>query len=118
MSYYSSTQLRVFAATGVCIAVVMASLLIGGVPLVIGLGSMVVAAAIALPRAPRRLLAKRAIGVVASVGLAMWFMWLLAHNYPDKSRLDEPGVVPAFERYIDWIGGLVAGDLGLSLIHI
>jgi peptide/nickel transport system permease protein len=30
------------------------------------------------------------------------------------SRLDEPGFFPAMARYIDWIGGLVAGEMGPS----
>ena len=105
---------RVIAAAGICLVAVFASLLLGGVPLVLGLGAGAFAVAVAMPGAPRRYLFRRLGGILISVALAMWFMWLLAHNYPDASRLDEPGVIPAFARYIDWIGGLVAGDLGYS----
>ena len=105
---------RVIAAAGICLVAVFASLLLGGVPLGLGLGAGAFAVAVAMPGAPRRYLFRRLGGILISVALAMWFMWLLAHNYPDASRLDEPGVIPAFARYIDWIGGLVAGDLGYS----
>ncbi len=105
---------RTLAASGMCVVVVLASLVLGGIPLALGLGTGAFAASVALPSAPRRYLFRRLGAIVFSVALAMWFMWLLAHNYPDQSRLDEPGLVPAFERYIDWIGGLVVGDLGYS----
>ncbi|MDG2113319.1 MAG: ABC transporter permease [Actinomycetota bacterium] len=105
---------RIFLAVGFCLSAVTASMLVGGIPLVLALGVVAVAVTISLPGAPRRYLLRRASSIVISVFVAMWFMWLLAHNYPDRSRLDEAGVVPAFERYIEWIGNLVGGDLGYS----
>lgn len=107
-------RLRVMVATALCSSAVLASLLAGGVPLVIGIGAVSLAVTIALPGAPRRYLLRRASSIIASVLVAMWFVWLLAHNYPDQSRLDEPGVIPAFERYVEWVGRLVTGDLGYS----
>ena len=103
----SVTERRVVASVAICIVIVGYALLIGGVPLLVAIGTLTLATTVALPARARRHLWKRAMGVVISVGLAMWFMWLLAHNYPDRSRQDDPGVVPAFERYVDWIGDVV-----------
>ena len=50
--------------------------------------------------------------VAASVFIAMGIIWLLVHNYPNSARTDATGFFPAMQRYVEWIGDLVAGEMG------
>ena len=100
------------AVTGLAVLVTVAAVAIGGVPLLIGLGAASLLALGLLPGTSRRYLIRRMTRVGLTVFVTMGFVWLLVHNYPDDSRQDEPGLVPAMERYGEWLGGLMAGELG------
>lgn len=105
---------RVIVVTAVALVITASAVAIGGLPFALAMCVGLVAVIAALPASPRRYLLARVQRVAFSVFLAMALIWLLVHNYPDASRIDEPGVIRAMERYIDWIGGLVAGELGPS----
>ncbi|MGF1595593.1 MAG: ABC transporter permease [Acidimicrobiales bacterium] len=103
---------RLVAITGLAIVAAVGAVAVGGVPLLAGLGLVAALALAALPGGSRRYLLRRVVQVVGSVFFAMAIVWLLVHNYPDASRLDDTGVVAAMERYIAWIGDVVAGEMG------
>ncbi len=103
---------RVSAAVLLLVVTVAVAVVTGGVPLTLGLGVVAGAIAISLPPAARRYLARRVIGIAGSLLIAMWLVWLLAHNLPDRSRQDATGVVASTKRFVAWLGDLVGGDLG------
>ncbi|MEM7337031.1 MAG: ABC transporter permease [Actinomycetota bacterium] len=105
---------RLALAATVSIATVALSILIGGIPLAIGLAVASMCAIAVLPGGSRRYLLARVVRVVGTIAVAMALVWLLVHNYPDASRTEPAGVVPAMERYGDWVGGALVGDLGDS----
>jgi len=107
-------QSRVLVVTVVSLLGALAAVVIGGVPLLAGLVAMAVLALAALPDGSRRYLRQRVARIIGSIFLAMAIIWLLVHNYPDSARQTPTGVVPAMERYIAWIGDLVAGEMGDS----
>lgn len=88
--------------------------MIGGLPFALALAFAAVLVLASLPSSPRRYLLRRVGRVAFSIALSMALVWLLVHNYPDASRSDEPGIIPAMRRYIEWIGDLVGGELGDS----
>ncbi len=90
----------------------LGSIAIGGVPLLVGLGALSLACLGLLPGGSRRYLLHRFTRVGGSVFVAMAIIWLLVHNYPNSAREDSTGLVPAMERYVEWIGDLVAGEMG------
>jgi peptide/nickel transport system permease protein len=88
------------------------SIAVGGIPLLAGLAAVSLLALGLLPGGSRRYLLRRAARVGGSVFVAMAIIWLLVHNYPDASRQDPTGVVPAMVEYVSWLGDLVAGEMG------
>lgn len=102
------------AVTAIALVATLASVAIGGVPLVVGLGLIVVLAAAALPPGPRRYLRRRAVRIAGTVLVTMAAVWVLVHNYPDASRDTPAGLVPAIERYVAWLGDLLVGEMGDS----
>lgn len=107
-------QHRVAIVTTVAIVVALASVAVGGVPLLLGLAMVAVLMLATLPGRPRSYLLRRIGRIAISIFVTMGLLWLLVHNYPDASRLDDTGVVPAMRRYVEWLGGLVSGELGES----
>lgn len=99
-------------AVGLVAVLTLATIAVGGVPLLVGLvlaGSLAVGT---LPPESRRYLARRGLRVVATVLATMAVVWLLVHNYPDATRDTPAGLVPAMERYVDWFAGVLLGDFG------
>ncbi|MFT5530833.1 MAG: peptide/nickel transport system permease protein [Candidatus Poriferisodalaceae bacterium] len=90
------------------------ALLLGVVPLMAGIAVGLAIAALALPPRPRRFLLKRSWQTAVTVFIAMAIVFFFVHNLPDMSRSDDTGVVPAMQKYVEWIGALVGGDLGQS----
>ena len=107
-------DIRLLVVTSLAFVATVGAVMAGGVPLAVGLGGVAGAALWLLPGGSRRYLLRRLGRVGLSIFVAMAIVWFLVHNYPDRSRQDEPGVVPAMEAYVDWIGGVVAGELGES----
>ncbi len=107
-----SLSQRLFAATAAALTITIGAIAIGGIPLLGGLGVACLLALWLLPGGSRRYLLRRAARVGGTVFVAMAIIWLLVHNYPDASRQDETGVVPAMVRYVSWIGDVVAGEMG------
>lgn len=105
---------RAALAGAVSIATVALSIVAGGIPLAVGLTVASMCALVALPGGSRRYLLARVVRVVGTILVAMALVWLLVHNYPDASRTEPAGVVPAMERYGAWIGDAIVGDLGDS----
>lgn len=105
---------RVALVSSLALVITAASVVAGGLPFALAMSVALVAALAALPSSPRRYLLRRVGRVLFSIFLAMALVWLLVHNYPDSSRLDETGLIPAMQRYVDWIGGVVSGELGPS----
>ena len=103
---------RLFVAVFCALTITVGSIAVGGIPLLAGLGAVSLLALGLLPGGSRRYLLRRAIRVGGTVFVAMAIIWLLVHNYPDAAREDATGVVPAMERYVSWIGDLVAGEMG------
>lgn len=108
----SGFQRQLAVVTGLALMVTNAAIVVGGVPLAVGLGLASLLALALLPGGSRRYLLRRLVRVVATVFAAMAIVWLLVHNYPDQSRSDPTGLIPAAERYGEWLGDLVAGELG------
>jgi len=104
----------VIVASAAALAATAMAVMVGGIPLAVALAGVVVGVLALLPASPRQYLLRRVGRAAFSLFFAMAIVWLLVHNYPDLSRSDEPGLVPAMRRYIDWIGGVVAGELGPS----
>lgn len=96
----------------VALVVVLGSVVVGGVPLLMGLGALSLLALWLLPGGSRRYLLRRFSRIGGSVFVAMAIVWLLVHNYPDASRQDATGLIPAMESYVSWIGDVVAGEMG------
>ncbi len=90
----------------------LGAVVIGGVPLLIGLGGVAAVVLAAMPGGSRQYLMRRLGRIGGSIFVAMAIVWLLVHNYPDASRQTPAGVVPAMERYVAWIGDLVGGEMG------
>ena len=88
--------------------------MIGGLPLAVALGVTLALIVAAMPGRARRHLTRRSAWIGLQIFVTMGLVWILVHNYRDDSRSDEPGLVPAIERYIEWIAGLVAGEMGSS----
>ena len=109
-----TSQTKLIGITSLAFVATVAAVMTGGVPLAVGLGGAAAAALWLLPGGSRRYLLRRVGRVAVSIFVAMAIVWLLVHNYPDQSRQDEAGLVPAMERYVDWIAGLAAGELGES----
>jgi peptide/nickel transport system permease protein len=105
-------QTRVLVVTVTALVATVGAVVIGGVPLMVGLGGAAVAAAALLPGGSRRYLVRRLARIVVSVFVAMAIVWLLVHNYANPGRVTPTGLVPAMERYIAWLADLVVGDLG------
>lgn len=108
-------QRRVLIVTVVALIVAMGSVMVGGVPLVIAMAMLAGLALAALPAGSRDYLVRRIWRVGVSLFVTMAAVWLLVHNYPDAARLDETGLIPAMERYVDWLSGLVSGEMGDTL---
>lgn len=105
-------RLRLIAVTSLGLLLTLAAAAFGGIPLLAGLVALAALAVALLPGPSRRYLLRRLARVTATVLTAMALVWVLVHNYPDASRTDEAGVVPALTRYVSWLGDVVAGDLG------
>ncbi len=105
---------RVVLTAGLGLLATLGAIAVGGVPLLAGLGLASVLALGLLPGGSRRYLLRRLLQVVVTVFVAMAIVWLLVHNFPDDSRQDEAGFLPAMVRYGDWLGGLVTGELGYT----
>lgn len=105
---------RVLIVTMVALVTTFIAVVIGGVPLLVGLGAVSGFALAAMPGGSRRYLLRRLTRIGGSVFVAMGIIWLLVHNYPDSARQTSTGVVPAMERYVAWIGDMVAGEMGDS----
>jgi peptide/nickel transport system permease protein len=100
--------------SSLALVLTVATVAVGGLPfaLVLVVAALLVLAS--LPSSPRRYLLKRIGRVLASIMLSMALVWLLVHNYRDDSRLDDTGLFPAMVRYVEWISGLVSGEMGSS----
>lgn len=109
-----ATQHRVALVSSLTILITVAAIAAGGLPFAVALALAGSAALGALPGGPRRYLLRRLGQVAVSIFLSMALVWLLVHNYPDASRSDDTGLVPAMRSYVDWISDLVSGDLGAS----
>lgn len=103
---------RLYIVSALALLATLGALAVGGVPLLVGLGAVSLLALGLLPGGSRRYLLRRLMRIAGSVFVAMAIIWLLVHNYPDASRQDATGLIPAMERYIAWIGDLVAGEMG------
>lgn len=104
--------MRIPLVTLLALVATVGAVALGGVPLLVGLGGLAVGVTALMPGGPRRYLLRRLIRVAGSVFLAMALVWLLVHNYPDSSRQTPTGVVPAMERYGEWLGDLAVGEMG------
>ncbi|MEL6984727.1 MAG: hypothetical protein AAFO29_20030, partial [Actinomycetota bacterium] len=91
------------------VVVTLATVAVGGVPLLVGLVLAGLIGLVALPPGPRRYLLNRSVRVGATVLVTMAIVWLLVHNYPDASRQTPTGLIPAMERYGSWFGGDLVG---------
>ena len=100
--------------TTVASAVTLVAAVLGGVPLVLGLGLVLLAGVFILPAGARRYLLRRIARVATTVFVAMAIIWLLVHNYPDASRSTPTGVIPAMERYVTWLADALFGEFGDS----
>ena len=105
-------QLRLLAVTSGGLLLTLAAVAVGGVPLLVGLLALAGLATLALPARSRRYLLRRLTRILATVLVAMAIVWVLVHNYPDASRTDATGVVPALVHYVSWLGDVLAGDMG------
>lgn len=94
------------------LVIAFTAVVIGGVPLLVALGAIAAVALATMPGGSRRYLFRRLGRIGASIFMAMALIWLLVHNYPDATRSTPGGFVPAMERYVSWIGDLVAGEMG------
>ncbi len=103
---------RVIVVIAAAAVAAFASIATGGLPLLVGLGLIAIVALGLLPGGSRRYLLHRLTRIVATIFMTMAIVWLLVHNYPDASRTTPAGLVPAMERYGEWLGDLVLGDLG------
>lgn len=127
---------RVLIGVSIAATVTLASVVVGGIPLLLGLGSAAAAMLAVLPGGSRRYLLRRASRVVASIVVAMAIVWFLMFNLPPSpsirfaddqsiggpgrspfgSLFGEPevptGVLAAMRAYGSWLGDLVLGDLG------
>lgn len=90
------------------------AVLVGGLPLALALAVTLALVVAAMPGRARHHLARRIRWIGLQILVTMAIVWILVHNYRDDARLDDPGIVAAIERYVDWIGGLVAGEMGPS----
>ena len=107
-------NVRVLVVTATAVTLTLGAVLIGGIPLLLALAAAIALGAVALPTGPRRYLLRRTTRVVATIFIAMALVWLLVHNFPDASRQDETGLVPAMQRYAEWLASLVRGEFGDS----
>lgn len=105
-------RLRLFAVTSLGLLLTLGAVAFGGIPLLAGLLALAALASALLPARSRRYLLHRLARITVTVLVAMALVWILVHNYPDASRTDASGVVPALTRYVSWLGDIVAGDLG------
>ena len=105
---------RVLIVAASALVAVAGAVLVGGLPLAVSLAIALALVAAALPGRARRHLGRRSAWIGLQILTTMALVWILVHNYRDDSRLDDPGIVPAIERYIDWIAGLVSGEMGQS----
>ncbi|MEL7208389.1 MAG: hypothetical protein AAGK32_09195, partial [Actinomycetota bacterium] len=103
---------RLLIVAGLALVFTVGSVAVGGVPLLVGLGALSLLSLGLLPGGSRRYLLRRLFRIAASVFMAMGIIWFLVHNYPDASRQDPTGLIPAAERYGDWMGDVVSGELG------
>ena len=99
-------------AVALAAVVTLATVAVGGVPLLAGLVLAVGVGLLAMPAPARRYLLRRSARVAATIGMTMAVVWFLVHNYPDAARETPAGLIPAMERYVEWLGGVVLGDLG------
>lgn len=117
----------------------LASVVLGGLPLLFGLGATAIAGLAVLPGAPRSYLVRRVARVVATTLLAMALVWFLAFNLPESPGIrfaddqsvggpprsgfgfgaPEPptGLVPAMKAYASWLGDLAVGELGAETTY-
>jgi len=105
-------RLRLIAVTSLGLLLSLAAVAFGGIPLLAGLVALALLATVLLPARSRRYLLQRLARITATVVVAMALVWILVHNYPDASRTDATGLVPALIHYVAWLGDVVAGDLG------
>lgn len=105
-------RLRLLAITSGGLLLTLAAAAAGGVPLLAGLLALAALATLTLPARSRRYLLRRLTRIMVTVLVAMAIVWVLVHNYPDASRTDPTGVVPALVRYVGWLGDVMAGDMG------
>lgn len=102
------------AGVGGALVVLVVTAAFGVLSLRAGLALGLLATIVALPARQRRFMARRFISTLVTIFLAMAVVFLLIHNLPDASRLDETGFVAAMRAYGEWLGDLVVGDLGDS----
>ncbi len=105
---------RVALVSSLTVLITTVAIAVGGLPFAVALAIAGCATLAALPGGPRRYLMRRVGQVGFSIFLSMALVWLLVHNYPDASRTDDTGLIPAMSSYLDWIVDLVSGDLGAS----
>ncbi|MDH3681461.1 MAG: ABC transporter permease [Acidimicrobiia bacterium] len=108
----TETARRVSIVTAAAFTITLGSVVVGGVPLLVGLGALSLLGLWLLPGGSRQYLVRRLFRVGGTMFVAMAIVWFLVHNYPDAGRQDATGLVPAMERYVAWIGDLVAGEMG------
>jgi len=132
----STVASRVLVFASIAATLTLASVVVGGLPLLLGLGATAAALLAVLPGGSRHYLIRRTWRVAASILVAMALVWFLMFNLPpspsirfadDQSvggaggrgfglGLGEPelpsGVRPAMEAYASWLGDLLTGDLG------
>lgn len=108
----TNTARRVAIISALALVSTLGAVLIGGVPLLVGLGAVSALGLGLLPGGSRRYLLHRLFRVGGSVFVAMAIIWFLVHNYPDSARQDATGVIPAMEQYVAWMGDLLAGEMG------
>ncbi len=125
-----SVAARIFIFASIAATLTLASVVVGGLPLLFGVGATALAGLGLLPGGSRRYLIRRLGRVLATMFLAMGLVWLLMFNLPESPsirfaddqsvagpiRFGQPeittGLVPAVRAYGDWLGDLVVGELG------
>lgn len=103
---------RLIIVAGLAVVVAVGAVAVGGIPLLAGLGLTSLLSLGLLPGGSRRYLVRRLFRIGVTVFTAMAIVWFLVHNFPDQSRQDPTGLIPAAERYGEWLGDVVSGELG------
>ena len=79
-------RIRLLLVTMVALVATIGAVVVGGLPLLVALGGLVIGVGVLLPPGSRRYLLQRAWRIGVTVFIAMAIVWLLVHNYPDASR--------------------------------